>query len=78
MIKGERRRELGLFSLEKKRLDIDVYKYLKGGCKGDGARRFSVVPGDRTRGNGHKPKHRRCCLNVREHFFHCEGDQALA
>jgi len=55
-----------------------VYKHLKGEFKQDGARLFSVVPSDRTRDNGHKLKHRRCCLNIRKHFFYCESDQALA
>jgi len=65
----ERLRKLGLFSLKKRRLERESYKYLKGGCQEAPARLLSVVPRDRTRANGHKLKPRKFRLNMRKNFF---------
>jgi len=39
-------------------MNVQKYKKKKKGCKEDRARLFSVVPGVRTRGSGHRLEHR--------------------
>jgi len=58
-----------LFSLQRAQGGlINVYTYLKAGCRENEGRLFSVVPSARTRGTGHKLEHGRYHLNTRQHF----------
>jgi len=64
----ERETELGLFSLQKRRL-IAAFQYLKRAYKKAGEGLFTSACSDRTRGNGFKLKESKFGLDIRKKFF---------
>jgi len=69
---GERLRELGLFSLDERRLQGDLiaaFQYLRGAYKKDGDKCFSRACCNRTRDSGFKLKDGRFRLDIRKKFF---------
>jgi len=67
-----RLRQLGLFSLEKRRLEGDLtaaFQYVKEAYRKDGEGLFTRAWSDRTRGDGFELKVGRFRLDIRKKFF---------
>ena len=65
-------KELGMISLEKRRLRGDMialFKYLKGCQTEEGQDLFSILPECRTRNNGLKLQEARFQLDIRRDFL---------
>jgi len=76
----ERLRELGLFSLKKRRLQGDlrnVYKYVKGGCQEDGAKLFFSSTQQQDKGQWAQTETQEVPSEHEEELLPSEGDGAL-
>lgn len=68
----EKMQELGLFSLEKRRVQGDhivTFQCLKGACKNNGDKCYSKACCDTTRGNGFELKAGRFRLDIKREFL---------
>lgn len=72
-------REVGLLSLEKRRLMVGISSVCaKRGHRGDRVKLFSVLSIERKRGNRHKLKHRKFHYeNSGNRHFNYKGDPTL-
>jgi len=64
--------ELGLLSLEKRRLGVDLiaaFQYLSGACRKDGENLFNKACCGRIRSNGFKLREGRFRPDIRKKFF---------
>ena len=73
-------REMGLFSLENRRLWRDLivaFQYPTGAYRKAGEGLFIRAGSDRRRGNVFKVEKGRSGLDIRKKFLNCEGDETL-